>query len=105
MMGEFFSQPGIVGILIGLPSVAVGYMVYLRSKKSDDASTEKGTIGSVYEGLDKIIANLQKDNADLRVRLDKVDHLEVQVRACLNRIALLERYITAEGGTIPKNGV
>lgn len=91
----------VVGILIGLPSVGLGYLVYRASKKKDETSAATGTIGAVYEGLDKIIAALQKDNAELRVRLDKLDEIEAEVRALLNRVALLERVIVAGGLTIP----
>lgn len=104
-MGDLFSHPAVVGILIGFPSVALGYLVYLRSKKSDRITAEKGTIGAVYEGLDKIITNLQGDNKELRERVDKLDDIESSVRVLLNRVALLERYIINAGGTIPKNGL
>lgn len=96
-----FDHPAVIGILIGLPSVALGFLVYRNSKKADQAATAAGTVGAMYEGFDKIIANLQSDNADLRARLGKIDVLEAEVRECLNRIARLERYITEEGGTIP----
>lgn len=104
ILAGFFENPAVVGILIGIPTTVVGVLVYRRGKKADDVATEKGTIGAVYAGFDKIIENLQEDNADLRSRLERVETLEGTVRTLLDRVARLERYIRAEGLNVPKNG-
>lgn len=70
---EFFAQPAVVGLLVGLPSALLGYLVYRRSVRSDDvaaqagiASTQVTSIGQVVDGLNKIIENQRTDIADLR---------------------------------------
>lgn len=62
-----------VGIAIGLPSAALGYLAYRRSRKVDALSAQSGVAVENREGLALIIAglnshidNLQDDNKSFR---------------------------------------
>jgi len=101
----FFDHPAVIGLMIGVPSALLGYFGYRRSKRADTAAEKTGTITQVYTGLDRIIAALQADNADLRTRLSRIEGLEAEVRTLLNRVATLERFIRNQGlANPPKNG-
>lgn len=113
-MGDFAGE-AVVGLLLAIPSLLIAYWSYRRSKQSDEASTPRGDFAAQVEGFDKIIGNLERDNADVRARNDalqkKVDTLEgdvrtlgVEVRTVLQRVVKLERFIVDAGLAIPKNG-
>ena len=101
---SFWDHPATIGLLIAIPSVSLGWLAYRRSKRSDETAAQSGTITQVYTGLDRIIAALQADNADLRSRLGKLDQLESDVRQLRNRVSGLERFIRDSDLPVPKNG-
>lgn len=82
----------IIGALvIGIPSLVLGLLAYLRSLKVDEVAEEAGTVGQAIEGLNTLVARLQEDNtalradaADLRLRIkhltDGFSGLENEVR-------------------------
>lgn len=105
----FWSHPAVVGLLVGFPSVLLGYLIYRRSVRADEvaaqagiASTQATSIGQVVDGLNKIIENLREDNDDLRGdvallrervealagRLDAIRALNIELR---ERISELEK--------------
>lgn len=102
--GFFENNTALVATFTAVVSASLGFLAYRRSKRSDEVAEKTGTISSVYTGLDKIIANLQADNADLRSRLGRLDVIENELRGLKNRIDTLERFIKNEGLQIPNNG-
>lgn len=99
-----FDHPAVVGVLIGLPSVILGFLVYRQSKKTDEVAATTGSFGAVFEGFDHVVAALRANNVDLRARAALVDVIEANVRKLLTRIHLLERHIMDNGLTVPENG-
>lgn len=90
MLASVFQNPIVVGIAVGLPSIALGYLGFRQSQKVDAiaaqagiATVESGTIGHVIDGLNKLVANLQGDNAVLRAELSTVNEkLSQVIRYC-----------------------
>lgn len=79
-------HPVFIGVLVGLPSAMLGYLGYRQARKNDAvaaqagiATAESGTISQVIEGQNKLVANLQTDNAVLRTTLDAVNTRLTQV--------------------------
>jgi len=73
-------------LLIGAPSFLLGYLVYQRSRKVDAISAQSGIVtearagtAQIIDGLNKLIDNLQEDNASFR---DDVSRLHVRLDAC-----------------------
>lgn len=66
MENNILSNPIVIGLMIGAPSFALGYLGYRRSQKTDNAAKETGALGQIIEGLNKLIDNLQDDNVVLR---------------------------------------
>jgi hypothetical protein len=98
---NIFDHPAVVGILIGLPSVSLGYLAYRRSTRAEQAAQKNGTIGRIYSGFGELIDNLQEDNAGLRSRVEQLarqrDELAAEnersrgeVAGLYHRIAMLE---------------
>jgi hypothetical protein len=70
---SFWQHPAVIGVLVGLPSLALGLLVYQRSRDVDEVAEQAGiataqreSIGQVVDGLNRIIGNLQIDNEFLR---------------------------------------
>jgi len=90
-----------MALLIGAPSFALGYMALQRSRKVDAISAQSGVAtdaragtAQIIEGLNRLIDNLQEDNASFRediryltVRLDAVTKERDDLRIRLNRLA------------------
>jgi hypothetical protein len=67
-------NPAIVGLIVGLPAFILGCLAYLRSRNVDAVAEQAGAashdieqVGQVIDGLNKLIANLQEDNKNLRL--------------------------------------
>lgn len=95
------SEGQVVALILGLLSTGLGYLVYRASKKKDSISSATEATGLSITGLVQLNTALRADNDDLRTRLAKVDAIEADLRECLNRVAALERFIAAQGLTIP----
>jgi hypothetical protein len=96
---SFFAQPAVIGLLVGLPSAALGYLAYRQSQKKDKiaeqagiATVESGTIGQVIGGLNDLVGRLQEDNAILRT---KVDHLNEKLDLIIAQCEELKAEIAA----------
>lgn len=90
---EIWTNPAFVGIVVAIPSAALGYLGYRRARHIDKiaeqagiATSETTSIGQVIEGLNAIIANLQKDNEVLRTELSRCQ------RVIDDRIARLDSH-------------
>lgn len=79
-----FENPAIIALVAAIPSVALGYLVYRQSKKTDKiteqssaASSQATAVDQVIQGLNKLIDNIQEDNKLLR---ENVDELRVRLK-------------------------
>jgi lipopolysaccharide biosynthesis regulator YciM len=63
-----WDHPAVVGLLIAMPSVWLGWLAYRRSVRANNISAVSKSSEQVYQGLDQLIDALQEDNASLRVR-------------------------------------
>lgn len=98
----FWENPAVVGVIIAIPATILGYLGYRRARGVDEVAKQAGiatthatSIGQVVDGLNKVIANVQSDNNDLRkevlalrttveeirTRLDLVESGNVDLRA------------------------
>lgn len=100
MIAVAFWQQAAVGLAVGLPSLTLGYLGYKRSRRNDKvaeqagiATTHVASIGQVVDGLNRIITNLQGDNAVLRSELERV---RVAVDGCEARLDVLEEKLQAK---------
>lgn len=73
-------DPVIVGFLVGLPTIVLGWLGYQRSVRLDrvaarSAAIESGkvTTQTIIDGLDRIVANLREDNKMLREQLTAIE--------------------------------
>lgn len=73
ILASLFENPAVIGLLVAIPSSALGYLGYRRSRQNDlvaeqagIATTQNTSIGQVIAGLDGLVANLQEDNKALR---------------------------------------
>lgn len=80
---SLMENPAVVGLLVAIPSAALGYLGYRRSRQNDEvaeragiATTQSASIGQVIEGQDLLIKNLQEVNRGLR---DDVKELNVKL--------------------------
>lgn len=98
---DFWQHPAVVGILVGLPSLFVGLLVYQRSRDVDEVAEQAGiataqreSIGQVVDGLNRIITALQADNKLLREEVISgrrdIQLLRQDVDECRIRIYELE---------------
>lgn len=94
---EIFWHPAVIGLLVGLPSSLLGYLIYRRSRELDEAAEQAGiataqreSIGQVVDGLNRIITALQEDNAFLRT---EVSVGREDVKACLRKVSDLRRRV------------
>lgn len=90
----------IQAIVIGLPSFALGYLAYRRSKKVDAVVEQSGIAtetragtAQIIEGLNQLIDNLQDDNRSFRedikyltLRLDAISKERDELRQKLNQM-------------------
>lgn len=108
---NIFESPVIVALVVTIFPLALGYLGYRQSQKVDAiaaqagiATVESGTISQVIDGLNKLVGNLQQDNAVLRsissemharviecqaeltVVIKKCEHLEAQLAEINARI-------------------
>lgn len=75
------------GLALALPATALGYMTYRLSRRKDAvseqsgiASNHKAGIEQVLEGSNKLIDQLQEENASLRVEAES-RRIEADLRA------------------------
>lgn len=68
-----WSHPIVIGLIIGLPSAFLGFLGYRRSVRVDqDAATaliianRSEEVAQIIDGLNKLVENLQEDNAAQR---------------------------------------
>lgn len=94
---SLWQHPAVIGLLIGLPSSALGYLVYRRSRDVDKVAEQAGiatgqreSIGQVVDGLNKIITALQQDNALLR---EEVVAGRKDIAACLHNVTELRKQV------------
>lgn len=98
--GEIWTNPIIVGAIVGLPASILGFMAYRRSARLDKVAeqaallqTQGAAAQRVLDGLNQIVTNLQEDNRILReqaVELSRrITLLGEQNRDCLQRIDAL----------------
>lgn len=100
-----FENPVVVGILVAIPSSALGFLGYRRSRHNDlvaeqagIATTQNTSIGQVIAGLDGLVANLQEDNKALREAWrenvkelnSKIDGLVAEVQDLKRQLAVRE---------------
>jgi peptidoglycan hydrolase CwlO-like protein len=89
-MKALFENPALVGLIIALPSLLLGYLGYRSSVKKDAvaqtvnvASAEHRTIEQVIDAQTDLIGSLQNDNRDLRSEIRalnrKLDALKKQI--------------------------
>lgn len=84
----------ILGPILALASsVIVGVLVYRRGSKADKIAEQAGiattnvtSIGQVVDGLNKVIINVQSDNADLRTRVISLQETVDEIRARLDKV-------------------
>lgn len=69
----FWSHPAVVATIVGVPAVVVATLGYRRSVRGDAIAAQSGIaedkregVEQVIEGLNKLVTNLQADNAVLR---------------------------------------
>jgi len=104
--------PVVIGLLIGLPSAALGYLAYRRGTRSDKAAAQatisvaqSGSITQVIDGLNKLVLALQDDNAALRTTYaalraahdelkEKLDQSEMRVSELAKMVAQLQVDLT-----------
>jgi len=86
--------PALIGLIIAIPSAALGYLGYRRSMRVDKVAEQAGiatthatSIGQVVDGLNKLTANLQSDNEILR---QQVVEIRLAVERCQARIDAVE---------------
>lgn len=84
--GELWTNPILVGLLVGIPTSVFGWLAYRRAEALDEAAAEAAALAArgdavqrVIDGLDLIIRNLRVDNKDER---DKVAALRVRLAEC-----------------------
>lgn len=89
-MSEIWSNPLLVGLILAIPSTILGLLAYRRSRAVDkvtertqEATTQSGSINQVISGLETLVENLQDDNKWLRERAERlqqnVQGLETEV--------------------------
>jgi predicted ATP-grasp superfamily ATP-dependent carboligase len=73
--GEVWTNPIIVGLIVGIPTSLLGYKAYRRAEALDKAAAQAATIAAsgdavqrVIDGLDHMVNNLQVDNREVRAR-------------------------------------
>lgn len=83
---DFITQPAVLGLLVAIPSLYLGYLGYRRSKKADSIADQVGvlaiqskTVKDVIDGLNLLANNLQSDNQMLRIRITDLDERLKQV--------------------------
>jgi hypothetical protein len=66
-------EQAMIGVVIGFPSAALGYLAYKRSRKVDAISAQSGAVSEnragmtqIIESLNQLIDNLQDDNKSFR---------------------------------------
>lgn len=94
---SLWQHPAVIGLLVGLPSSALGYMVYRRSRDVDDVAEQAGiatgqreSIGQVVDGLNRIITALQDDNGLLR---KEVISGRTDIDVCLRNVSELRKRV------------
>lgn len=70
----------LVGLIVAIPSVVLGYLGYRRARNIDRIAEQAGittasatSIQQVMNGLNSIIENLRTDNRDLRRTVDELE--------------------------------
>lgn len=93
-------NPALVGLVVAVPSAALGYLGYRRSRHVDAvaeqagvSSTQATSIGQVVDGLNALVGNLQEDNRALREHVKELNvKLDLIIQECRDlkaEIALL----------------
>lgn len=72
-------NPAFVGLVVAIPSAALGYLGYRRSRHNDEVAERAGvatsqhtSIGQVIEAQDMLIANLREEVVRLNAKLDRI---------------------------------
>lgn len=96
---SLMENPAVVGLLVAIPSAALGYLGYRRSRQNDlvaeragIATTQSASIGQVVAGMDSLVANLQEDNRALR---EHVKELNVKLDQIISECQDLKRELAA----------
>lgn len=72
-MDGIFSNQIVIGLILAIPSFALGLLAFLRSRKIDKRNAAAENLDEIFEGNQKLIANLQLDNENLRKRVVKLE--------------------------------
>lgn len=93
--GEVWTNPIIVGLVVGIPTSLLGFSAYRRAERLDRAASQAAVIAAggeavqrVINGLDQIVENLQVDNKEGR---ELVRELRIQLQECHDAYAALKR--------------
>lgn len=78
-MNDLLSNTAVIGFIVGIPSLILGYLVYKQSQKVDKTTEQSGiantqltAVGQVLSGLNQLIDNLQTDNKELRENIKAI---------------------------------
>jgi hypothetical protein len=55
MLAVFYETPALVGIIIALPSLLLGYLGYRSSLKKDEAAKEVGVASAASDTIEQVI--------------------------------------------------
>lgn len=94
-----FENPAVIGLIVALPSALLGWLGYRRSRQNDlvaeragIATSQSASIGQVVEGMDRLVANLQADNRELR---EHVKELNLKLDQIISECQDLKRELAA----------
>lgn len=90
-------HPAVIALIAGLPATAVGYFVYLQSKKVHKTAEQSG----ITTGMSQLITNLQDDNDDMR---EIIKDLKSDIVGFVKEIAALREEIKILSQLLTKNG-
>jgi hypothetical protein len=98
----FWEQPAVIGVVVAIPSLILGYFAHRRAVKIDRATEQSGiasndieAVGQVIDGLNKLVVNLQEDNKYLRQEI--IDH-RIKLAELSTSYATLKREVDQING-------
>lgn len=103
----------LIGLIAGVPSVAIAYLAYRRSQRVDTVAEQAGiatrdttSIQQVVDGLNTLVQNLQEDNQVLRAKVlaleESLDRIIAECRDLRAQVhAMGEQIRTSTTGGTP----